>query len=81
MSTPPGSSGAAYLDSIGVKTLARYADPSGDVFETLRKDGKALGLPATLIIDKDGCEVGAVEGGAKWDSAEAQALVEALKGG
>jgi thiol-disulfide isomerase/thioredoxin len=72
---------AAYLDSIGVKTLARYADPSGDVFETLRKDGKALGLPATLIIDKDGCEVGAVEGGAKWDSAEAQALVEALKGG
>jgi hypothetical protein len=40
-----------------------------------------LGLPVTLVIDKDGCEVAAVEGGAKWDSAEAQALVEALKGG
>ena len=63
------------------KSLARYADPSGDAFETLRKDGKALGLPVTLVIDKDGCEVAAVEGGAKWDSAEAQALVEALKGG
>ena len=50
-------------------------------FETLHKDGKALGLPVTLVIDKDGCEVAAVEGGAKWDSAEAQALVEALKGG
>ncbi len=72
---------AAFLDSIGVKALARYADPSGDVFETLRRDGKALGLPVTLIIDKDGCEVGAVEGGVKWDSAEAQALVGALKGG
>jgi thiol-disulfide isomerase/thioredoxin len=72
---------AAFLDSIGVKSLARFADPSGDAFETLRKDGKALGLPVTLIIDKDGCEVGAVEGGAKWDSAEAQALVETLKGG
>jgi thiol-disulfide isomerase/thioredoxin len=72
---------AAFLDSIGVKTLARFADPSGDAFETLRKDGKALGLPVTLVIDKDGCEVGAVEGGAKWDSAEAQALVETLKGG
>jgi thiol-disulfide isomerase/thioredoxin len=71
----------AFLDGIGVKTLTRYADPSGDAFETLRKDGKALGLPVTLVIDKNGCEVGAVEGGVKWDSAEAQALVGALKGG
>jgi thiol-disulfide isomerase/thioredoxin len=71
----------AFLDSVGAKTLVRYADPSGDAFETMRKDGRALGLPVTLVIDKDGCEVGAVEGGAKWDSAEAKALVEALKGG
>src|SRR5271170_2904961 len=34
---------AAFLDSVGVKSLARYADPSGDSFETLHKDGKALG--------------------------------------
>jgi hypothetical protein len=33
------------------------------------------------VIDKNGCELGAVEGGAKWDSAEAKALVETLKGG
>jgi thiol-disulfide isomerase/thioredoxin len=71
----------AFLDSVGAKTLVRYADPSGDAFETLRKAGRALGLPVTLVIDKDGCEVAAVEGGAKWDSAEAQALVQALKGG
>jgi thiol-disulfide isomerase/thioredoxin len=72
---------AAFLDGVGVKTLARYADPSGDAFETLRKDGKALGLPVTLVIDRYGCEVGSVEGGVKWDSAEAQALIGALKGG
>jgi thiol-disulfide isomerase/thioredoxin len=72
---------AAFLDSVGVKTLTRYSDSSGDAFETLHKDGKALGLPVTLIIDKNGCEIGSVEGGAKWDSAEAQALVAALKGG
>ena len=72
---------ATFLDSVGVKSLARYLDSSGDAFETLHKDGKALGLPVTLVIDKDGCEVAAFEGGAKWDSAEAQALVEALKGG
>ena len=72
---------ATFLDSVGVKALTRYADPSGDSFETLHKDGKALGLPVTLVIDKDGCEIAAVEGGVKWDSAEAQALVETLKGG
>ena len=71
----------AFLDGVGVKTLTRYADPSGDVFESLRKAGKALGLPVTLVIDKNGCEVGSVEGGVKWDSAQAEALVQALKGG
>jgi thiol-disulfide isomerase/thioredoxin len=72
---------AAFLDGVGVKALARYADPSGDAFEVLRKDGKALGLPVTLIIDRDGCEIGAVEGPVKWDSAEAEALIGVLKGG
>jgi hypothetical protein len=72
---------AAFLDSVGVKALKRYADPSGDAFETLHKDGKALGLPVTLVIDKDGCELGVVEGGAEWDSAEAKELIETLKGG
>lgn len=72
---------ATFLDGVGVKALARYADPSGDAFEVLRKDGKALGLPVTLIIDKDGCEIGAVAGSVKWDSAEAEALIGALKGG
>ena len=52
----------AFLDGIGVKALARYADPSGDAFETLRQDGKALGLPVTMLIDRDGCEIGAVAG-------------------
>ena len=72
---------AAFLDEIGVKSLTRYADPSGDAFETLRKDGKTLGLPVTLLIDKNGCEVGVVAGAVKWDSADALAVVRALKGG
>src|SRR5271157_4818428 len=70
-----------FLDGIGVKALARYADPSGDAFETLRKDGKALGLPVTLLIDRAGCEIGSAAGAVKWDSADAQALIGALKGG
>jgi thiol-disulfide isomerase/thioredoxin len=71
----------AFLDGIGVKTLTRYADPSADAFETLRLAGKALGLPTSLFIDKDGCEVGVVAGPADWDKPDAVAAVAALKGG
>jgi len=70
----------AFLDEIGVKSLARYSDPKGDAFETLRVAGKALGLPTSLLIDKDGCEVGVIAGPANWDSDDAQKLVAALKG-
>ncbi len=71
----------AFLDEIGVKTLTRYADPSADSFETLRLAGKALGLPTSLMIDKDGCELGVVAGGANWVSPEAIAAVKTLAGG
>ncbi len=70
----------AFLDAIGVKSLARYADPSGDSFETLRLAGKALGLPASLLIDKEGCELGTIAGPVNWDSDDAAKAVEALKG-
>lgn len=70
----------AFLDEIGVKALARYADPSADAFETLRLDGKALGLPTSLLIDKDGCELGVVAGPVNWASDDALKVVEALKG-
>ena len=72
---------AAFLDQIGVKALTRYADPSGDSFETMRLAGKALGLPTSLIIDKDGCELGIVAGPVDWDAADARAAIKALKGG
>lgn len=70
-----------FLDEIGVKSLARYSDSTGDAFETLRLAGKALGLPTSLMIDKDGCELGVVAGPANWTSPDALAAVVALKGG
>ena len=71
----------AFLDGIGVKALARYADPSGDLLEKLRVAGTALGLPTSVLIDKEGCQLGAVAGAAKWDSDDALAAVKALAGG
>jgi thiol-disulfide isomerase/thioredoxin len=71
---------AAFLNEIGVKSLKRYADPSGDAFESLRLAGVALGLPTTLLIDAQGCALGVVAGPANWDSQDALAAVKALGG-
>jgi thiol-disulfide isomerase/thioredoxin len=71
----------AFLNQIGVKSLTRYADSTGSAFESLRLAGKALGLPTSLLIDKDGCELGVVAGPVDWTSDDAVKVVDALKAG
>ncbi len=70
----------AFLDEIGVDNLGLYRDASMGVFNTLKKEGLAFGLPVTLMIGKDGCMLGAMNGPAEWASKDAKALVGALKG-
>jgi thiol-disulfide isomerase/thioredoxin len=68
-----------FFAEIGVKNLAFYQDTDGKSFEALRGAGKVLGLPTTLLIGPDGCEIAALAGPAKWDGDEAKALVEAIQ--
>jgi len=70
----------AFLSDIGVKNLAFYADSTADVFQALKENGKILGLPATILIDENGCEIGTLAGPAQWDSQEALALLKAAQG-
>jgi len=69
----------AFLDEIGVANLGLYRDASMGVFNTLKKEGLAFGLPVTLMIGKDGCMLGAMNGPAEWASGDAKALVAGLK--
>ena len=69
----------AFLDEIGVANLGLYRDASMGVFNTLKKEGLAFGLPVTLMVGKDGCMLGAMNGPAEWASEDAKALVGALK--
>ncbi|MGD0720934.1 MAG: TlpA disulfide reductase family protein [Roseiarcus sp.] len=68
----------AFLEAAGVRTLARYADSSADSFEALKVAGKALGLPTSLLIGPDGCELAVMAGPARWDSDDALKLVAAM---
>lgn len=67
----------AFLEETKVASLAFYADPKADIFQDLKRAGKAVGLPTTLLIDPEGCELGVMAGPAEWDSPDAVALVKA----
>lgn len=67
----------AFLKEVGVTHLAYYADQSAKVFQDLKAAGKAFGMPTTLIIDTNGCEIGDMAGPANWSSPEGSKLVSA----
>jgi thiol-disulfide isomerase/thioredoxin len=71
----------AWLDEVGIKGLGYFADPSAKVFQDLKSIGKALGMPTTLLIDPQGCELGTLAGPAEWASDDAIRLIETAKGG
>ncbi len=66
----------AWLHDVGVDHLAYYADPSAKVFQELKLIGKAFGMPTTLLIDPNGCEIATLAGPAEWGSDDALKLVE-----
>ena len=70
----------AWLDEIGIKGLGYFADPSAKVFQDLKAIGKALGMPTTLLVDPQGCELGVLAGPAEWASDDAIKLIETAKG-
>ena len=70
----------AFLDEIGVANLPFYSDPSGKLFQDLKRRGLAIGLPTTILVDGKGCRIGVLEGPAEWDSDDAKALIKAAAG-
>jgi len=66
-----------FLADTGVASLGYYRDASMGVFNDLKKRGLALGLPATMLVDGDGCLTAHMNGPADWASPDAKRLVEA----
>jgi thiol-disulfide isomerase/thioredoxin len=60
-----------FYRDLGLVALGVYVDPSGEAAGAVG----AMGLPTTLLIDRDGREVGRKIGPAEWDSPQIAALV------
>jgi thiol-disulfide isomerase/thioredoxin len=71
---------ADFLEEIGVARLAHYTDRTMGLFNTLKSRARAVGLPTSVLVGPDGCEIGTMHGPAEWDSSDAKALIEAARG-
>lgn len=56
----------SFFDEIDVRALAIYVDATAEAGTRLR----ILGVPTTLLLDREGREIGRVTGAAEWDSVE-----------
>ena len=68
----------AFLTEIGAKSLPFYSDNTADILQALKRNLEIKGLPTTILIGRDGCEIGTMAGPAVWDSPDAKALIESL---
>jgi thiol-disulfide isomerase/thioredoxin len=68
-----------WLQEVGVNHLTYYSDANAKVFQDLKAIGKAIGMPTTLLVDPNGCEIASIAGPAEWASEDGLKLVsEAL---
>ncbi len=70
----------AFWTETNIASLTFYADSAAETFQALKQAGKALGLPTTILVGPDGCEIGTMAGPAQWDSKDALALIDAAQG-
>ena len=68
----------AFLKDGNLTRLDFFSDQKAKVFQDLKSAGLALGMPTSVLIDGEGCEIAAISGGAGWDSDEAVKLITAV---
>jgi thiol-disulfide isomerase/thioredoxin len=71
----------AFLKDNNLTRLGYYSDAKAKVFTELKTMGLALGMPTSVLIDGEGCEIGNIAGPAEWDSEDAIKLITAATAG
>lgn len=66
-----------FFEEIGIEHLAFYHDPTIGVFNELKKESLAFGLPVTVLVDESNCVIANMNGPADWASPDAFRLIEA----
>jgi thiol-disulfide isomerase/thioredoxin len=66
-----------FLREANLTRLGYFSDQNAKVFQDLKAVGRALGMPTSVLVDGQGCEIGTIAGPADWASEEAIKLITA----
>jgi len=66
-----------FLKEVNLTRLGYFSDPKAKVFQDLKGIGRALGMPTSVLVDGEGCEIATIAGPAQWDSEDAVKLITA----
>jgi thiol-disulfide isomerase/thioredoxin len=66
-----------FLREANLTRLGYFTDHNAKVFQDLKAVGRALGMPTSVLVDGQGCEIGTIAGPADWASDDAIKLVTA----
>jgi thiol-disulfide isomerase/thioredoxin len=66
-----------FLKEVNLTRLGYFSDPKAKVFQDLKATGRALGMPTSVLVDGEGCEIATIAGPAEWDSEDAIKLITA----
>jgi thiol-disulfide isomerase/thioredoxin len=66
-----------FLKEANLTRLSYFSDQKAKVFQDLKAIGRALGMPTSVLVDGQGCEIATIAGPAEWDSDDAVKLITA----
>ena len=66
-----------FLKDANLTRLGYFSDPKAKVFQDLKAVGRALGMPTSVLVDRQGCEIATIAGPAEWASEDAVKLIKA----
>jgi thiol-disulfide isomerase/thioredoxin len=67
----------SFLKDANLTRLSYFSDQKAKVFQDLKAIGRALGMPTSVLVDGQGCEIATIAGPAEWDSDDAVKLITA----
>jgi thiol-disulfide isomerase/thioredoxin len=66
-----------FLKDANLTRLGFFSDEKAKVFQDLKSVGRALGMPTSVLVDGQGCEIATIAGPAEWGSDDAVKLIQA----
>jgi thiol-disulfide isomerase/thioredoxin len=66
-----------FLKDANLTKLDYFTDTNAKVFQDLKSVGRAVGMPTSVLVDGQGCEIATIAGPAEWDRDDAVKLISA----